>query len=72
MMVHADLAMVQCLPEICADHYIRGAPVAFKIWWGQQYMVGIICPLWFEYGYGGCQNLVWTRPYGQMPTGASA
>ena len=27
-------------------HYVvsPGAPVAFKTWWGHQYMVGIICP----------------------------
>ena len=24
--------------------YSPGMPVAFKTWWGQQYMVGIICP----------------------------
>ena len=28
-----------------------GAPVAFKTWWGHQYMVGIICPPAVEIGF---------------------
>ena len=30
--------------------YYIGAPVAFKTWWGHQYIVGKICSLWLEQG----------------------